>query len=131
MWEVCASQSKSFRVLVTPFTFSTKYEILFFTGLGFTERSSIDEIGITSLKNDILGLLGMKEVPSTVTSPHFLPHDGLEPSTISKFMLNLHQSLTEEQSAVLKSNLSEDDLNRLRNNPFHIVDSEIAAIQAQ
>ena len=73
----------------------------------------------------------MKEVPSTVTSPHFLPHDGLEPSTISKFMLNLHQSLTEEQSAVLKSNLSEDDLNRLRNNPFHIVDSEIAAIQAQ
>jgi len=98
-------------------------------GLGFTERSSIDQIGITSLKNDILGLLGMKEVPSTVTSPHFLPHDGLEPSTISKFMLNLHQSLTEEQSAVLKSNLSEDDLNRLRNNPFHIVDSEIAAIQ--
>ena len=91
----------------------------------------MDENGITSLKNDILGLLGMKEVPSTITAPHFVPHDNLEPSTISKFMLNLHQSLTEEQSAVLKSNLSEEDLNSLRNNPFHIVDSEIEDIQVK
>ena len=67
----------------------------------------------------------MKEIPSSATSPHFKAHNGLTPSTEAQFMLDIHQSLTVDQAAVLKSDLSEEDLQRLRNNPFHITDSDI------
>jgi len=97
-------------------------------GFGYSERMEMDQSGVEEIKKDILKLLGMKEIPSSATSPHFKAHNGLTPSTEAQFMLDIHQSLTVDQAAVLKSDLSEEDLQRLRNNPFHITDSDIKSI---
>jgi len=97
-------------------------------GLGYSERMEMDDHAVEDIKQDILNLLGMKEVPSSITSPHFKAHNGLTPSTEAQFMMDIHQSLTIDQAAVLKSDLSEEDLQRLRNNPFHITDSDIKSI---
>merc|ERR1712212_642654 len=89
----------------------------------------MDDHAVEDIKQDILNLLGMKEVPSTATSPHFKAHNGLTPSTLAQFMIDIHQTITHDQASVLKAELSEQDLQTLRNNPFHITDSDIKVIK--
>merc|ERR1712212_355001 len=78
-------------------------------GYGYSERMEMDDHAVEDIKQDILNLLGMKEVLSSATSPHFKAHNGLTPSTEAQFMMDIHQSLTIDQAAVLKSDLSEED----------------------
>ena len=40
-------------------------------------------------------------------------------------MWDIYNSITEDQSGLLKAELSEDDLNLLRKNPFHLTDTDI------
>ena len=40
-------------------------------------------------------------------------------------MMDLYGTLTEDKAGVLKASLGEHELQLLRNNPFHITDSDI------
>ena len=44
---------------------------------------------------------------------------------VDLFMWDVYRTLTEDEAGVLKAKLGEDELQLLRNNPFHITDSDI------
>ena len=40
-------------------------------------------------------------------------------------MMDIYRTLTEDEAGILKAKLSEPELAGLRNNPFHITDTDI------
>ena len=59
-----------------------------FTAAGNSEPMEMDEHGVEEIKKDMLNLLGMKEVPSIVISPHFMPHNSQTLSTVQSLEKN-------------------------------------------
>jgi hypothetical protein len=92
-------------------------------GLGQTEVEALNLADQEMMRQEILSLLGMTHVPSK-NSPHFESHLGN--TTVNfMFMMDIYRSLTEDEAGVLKSKLDEPELEWLRNNAFHIRDTDI------
>jgi len=94
-----------------------------------TDQTIVEPLTIEDqdkMMKEILDLLGMKQRPRK-SSPHFMGYMG-DKNTVNLFMWDIFKSLTLDDRGILKAQLQESDWDHLRQNAFHITDSNINAI---
>jgi len=105
-------------------------EIYVDNGMQQTVVEYIDPTLKAKVEEDILTLLGLTHSDGQrLTSPHHQSLSEAENHTLSIFMKDIFDLLTEQEGeGILKPLLKEPDLQKLLQNPFHISDNNIKAI---